>query len=258
MASLILKLMNPFLVMMILLGVILFGIKPEVENRRQLVRWARRLYGLLYVYTTPAFAYVVCGSLEWQCPEWKPVVTGPSTIVVLGGGVVSTPKSDRSSRLASGSLWRCHRAAELYRLHPESTVFVIGGNPDGVPGEDVSKLMGIALEELGVRAKDMVVETESRNTFENAAATNVILQQRGISSDSSHPLFLVTSRYHMPRAVRLFQRTGMFVVPVGCDSRVEEIDWNITAGLPSSRATDASNEAMREWLSTAISFLRYR
>ena len=63
--------------------------------------------------------------------------------------------------------------------------------------------------ESGVPETALLLETESHNTFENAACTAQLLRERGMTR-----IVLVSDRAHLPRAARLFRRAGLEVVGV--------------------------------------------
>jgi uncharacterized SAM-binding protein YcdF (DUF218 family) len=64
------------------------------------------------------------------------------------------------------------------------------------------------LESWGVPTDAIIVETNSRNTYENARQTKKILQTREIDT-----ILLVTSAFHMPRALATFRHVGPRVLP---------------------------------------------
>src|SRR5205085_6891262 len=68
------------------------------------------------------------------------------------------------------------------------------------------------LEEWGVPESAILVETRSKNTAENGAFSRDVLATRGIQR-----VLLVTSAYHMPRAVAAFRRAGLQVSPSPTD-----------------------------------------
>ena len=65
------------------------------------------------------------------------------------------------------------------------------------------------LVDLGVPAEMVIVEGRSRDTAENARRCREILDRRGFK----RPL-LVTSAYHMRRAVAAFEKEGVKVTPL--------------------------------------------
>ena len=64
----------------------------------------------------------------------------------------------------------------------------------------------------GIPAKDILIENKSRNTFENASFSKHIL-------DSLHlqgPYVLISSAFHLHRALQVFDKAGIKVVPYPC------------------------------------------
>ena len=251
MYSLIVRLANPFLVLLLLPGIAIALRWRRRENRSRWLGYVTAIYGVLYVYCLPITAYWICGSLEWQYSSLKERPPETRAIIVLGGGIISPRRAGDPTRLAEGSLLRCHRAAELYHAGAPCRVFVIGGNPDDVAGDDVSAVMTRILEQLGVAARDLTVETASRNTEENAYAVANLLAGEIVT----RPL-LVTTAMHLPRAVRLFRRHGIDVVPAGCQYRTDEFEFGVFSFLPSARTAAYNNEAAHELLGTLWLFLR--
>src|ERR1700730_13620600 len=62
------------------------------------------------------------------------------------------------------------------------------------------------LESLGVARGRIIVEDHSRNTVENAVYSKTIVQP-----NSGERWLLVTSAYHMPRAIGVFRKVGISV-----------------------------------------------
>ena len=60
----------------------------------------------------------------------------------------------------------------------------------------------------------------SRNTYENALYSRQFLQEKGINQ-----IILVTSAFHMPRSVMLFEQQGFEVFPAPTDYGVTQDGW---------------------------------
>jgi uncharacterized SAM-binding protein YcdF (DUF218 family) len=121
-------------------------------------------------------------------------------------------------------------AVGLYR-EGAAPLLVMSGGGTGPVAE--AAVMRDLAREAGVPEAALLLEAESRNTFENAANTVRLLQAVGKSR-----IVLVSDRAHLPRAVRLFRRAGFDVVGV--------------AGVPAS----SMRRAMRAVLYEAASLLR--
>lgn len=61
---------------------------------------------------------------------------------------------------------------------------------------------------------------ESRNTYEDARFSANLLHEKGIER-----VLLVTSAFHMPRSVRLFEAQGIEVIPLPVDYTITDAEW---------------------------------
>jgi len=94
----------------------------------------------------------------------------------------------------------------LYREGAAPLIVMSGGGADGIA--EASVMRDLACE-AGVPETALLIEIESRNTFENAAHTARLLDGIG-----KFRIVLVTDRAHLPRASRMFRRAGLEIVAV--------------------------------------------
>ena len=141
---------------------------------------------------------------------------GPRTsIVMLGGGTneradgTLVPKHDVYARIAlvAALQARCLEAGGTCK------VIVSGGNPQHHAASEADTYAPWLLR-AGIAKRDLVLENRSLTTWENARNVAPIVQ--GQRADT---LFVVTSAYHMPRAMLDFHRFGMNPVPAVSDVR---------------------------------------
>lgn len=155
----------------------------------------------LTLCATPAFATALQRTLTNQYPA-QTASTYPSAdaIVILGGerDPQQTRWDDEDADIAAS---RVGFGYLLFKANRAPVVLLSGGEGDAL------RMAGM-LEQQGVPADALHVESESRTTYENARNSAVILQQRGI-----HRILLVTSAAHMPRAVASFEKQGLDVIP---------------------------------------------
>ncbi len=158
-------------------------------------------------------------NLEWQYlpPE---EFAEEDVIVVLSGGT-DAPLYPRSTVEVNGSGDRVIYGAHLYHRGVASHLLVSGGS---VPylGESVPECQQMAelLVMLGVPEDAIWQETFSRNTYENALYSYEFLQEKGINH-----IVLVTSAFHMPRSVMLFEQQGFKVIPAPTDYHITVESW---------------------------------
>jgi uncharacterized SAM-binding protein YcdF (DUF218 family) len=62
---------------------------------------------------------------------------------------------------------------------------------------------------MGIDRARVILEDQSRNTRENATGTAELLKARGLVPKPGERWLLVTSAYHMPRAMGVFRKAGL-------------------------------------------------
>ncbi len=93
----------------------------------------------------------------------------------------------------------------------------------------------LALEQLliasNVKPKNYHLETSSKNTYENAKYCSEYLQSRNLTS---RKILLITSAFHMPRAIACFEKQGIHVIPFPVDFKTHSTEFSLEAVIPSS------------------------
>ncbi len=199
-------------------------------------------------------------TLEWQYlpPEEFPEV---DVIVVLSGG--TEPALYPRSTVEVGSAGdRVIYGAHLYHQGVAPHLLVTGGS---VPylGERVpeSQLMAELLMMLGVPESAIWQESVSRNTYENALYSYEYLQEKGIRR-----IVLVTSAFHMPRSVMLFEQRGFDVIPAPTDYHITEEGWarlwephfltQLFNFFPTASNLSSTTHSLKEYLGLLVYRLR--
>jgi uncharacterized SAM-binding protein YcdF (DUF218 family) len=221
--------------------------------RRRLLAWLLVLLGVvgLWLCFTPA---VGLGLTNWllQPPralmeaEISELKKAPkTTIVVLGGGRQLLAPEYGISTLRPYSIERLRYGLWLARETALPVGFSGGVGHGAAPGSSEAEIAArIAEREFGRPLR--WTEAESRDTRENALKTVALLQTMGIEQ-----IVLVTHDFHMPRALRNFQRAAegrkmkIVAAPMGLPTggRLIAGDW-----LPSTRGFEMTWLALHEWL----------
>lgn len=195
----------------------------------------------LYVLSTPLCATYLLGLLER--PPSRPFVLaqGGDAIVVLGAGTYFNAPEYGADTVSAMSLERLRYAARLQHATAKP-LLVTGGSPAGGTAEGV--LMKAALEQ-DFRVPVRWAETASDNTRENAVFSASILKQSGVNT-----IYLVTHAWHMPRAQREFERSGLKVIPAAT-SFTSRRELGAMDFLPGARGLLQSYFAMHEAIGLA-------
>ncbi|MCL1629958.1 YdcF family protein [Roseibaca sp. V10] len=182
--------------------------------------------------------------LETRYPV-GPDMPAPTGIIVLGGG----------EHIARSAFWKrpeLNNAAErftatmaLARQYPDARVIFTGGS--GALGDLGNTVSGATVAraffaEQGLDPDRLTLEGASRNTAENATRSFDLIQP-----EPSQRWVLITSAFHMPRAMNSFTRAGWTgITPWPVDFRSAAIrfrlTWSFVEHLP------VLNTALREYL----------
>ena len=127
-------------------------------------------------------------------------------IVVLGGSVGLPIKPRADSQLGGNRLLHAYR---LYNAKKAPIIIISGGNVFKQVGmESEAHYTSEILKEWGISSENIIAEGQSRNTYENAVRTKKLMESRQIDR-----ILLVTSAFHMPRALATFRTLGINAVP---------------------------------------------
>lgn len=223
-------------------------VKGRIRLARQL---SLVLFTALIVVAVLPIGDVAIRPLELRFPA-DPPLTRLDGIIVLGGAEDVGLTALRDQLQLNEGAERYTSALALARRFPKALILFAGGS-----GE-LRDLVGAKLSEAdvahrfftgqGLAEERMLFEGRSRNTSENARLSLELVQPKG-----GDKWILITSAYHMPRALHSFERAGWVeLVPYPVDFRstslAKGIGWNLAGNLQNL------NTAVKEW----IGLLAYR
>ncbi len=129
---------------------------------------------------------------------------------VIAGGFINTAEAEKNVIILGLALengkpvrdlyYRVETGQKYWEQHDDVTLILTGGNPDE-SGRTEADVMHDILAERGVPEEQMHLENKAENTVENFENTAKII-------DLDTPIVLVSSNYHMSRAVRLARQAG--------------------------------------------------
>lgn len=187
--------------------------------------------------------------LEQRFPAWDASRGAPDGIVVLGGAIDSEIAAARGAVALNEAAERITATAELARRYPNARIIFSGGTGSLFGAALEAPLAVQALAALGVAADRIVAEEQSRNTVENAVFSRLIADPK-----PGERWLLVTSAFHMPRAIATFRAAGFPVeaYPVDWRTRGPADATAMFSTLPAGLAS--TDTAVHEW----IGLLAYR
>lgn len=185
-----------------------------IKNKRYASIARKASVGMFCIFTNPLLAQWAINAWE---PEPIPYATMPKdyayAIVLSGITHPDRPPFDRVQFNKGAD--RIVHAVDLYTIGVVKKILITGGS--GVltfEGKKESlKLRDFAIQR-GVSRRDIIVEDQSRNTYENAILSKKMLSD---VEAKSNKMLLITSAFHMPRAYLCFKKAGMNVTPFPTD-----------------------------------------
>jgi uncharacterized SAM-binding protein YcdF (DUF218 family) len=186
--------------------------------------------------------------LEERFPAWDASRGAPDGVVVLGGAVDELVTAARGEAALNEAAERMTAAVSLAQRYPHARILFSGGRGRLVYGSDrESDAARRFFADMGVAPGRLLFEEAARNTDENA-----IFSHKLAAPQPGERWLLVTSAYHMPRAIGLFRR-------VGFDVEAYPVDWrtrgNEDLTRPFARASEGlrrTDIAVREWMGLVV------
>lgn len=177
--------------------------------------------------------------LEGRFPILRTLPDEADGIILLGGAVDPERTAEYDQVALNSAAARVTEVLRLARRYPAARIVLSGGLGTvlHVPITEAVATQQL-LVALGVAPGRLVIEDRSRTTHENA-----VFSKRLVDPRPGQVWILVTSAYHMPRAVGCFRRIGWPVVPDPVDFEVtDHFDVSFAHGL------GALGKAEHEWL----------
>jgi len=197
--------------------------------------------------------HVLIRQLEDQYPPayHLPITPSPVTldfIAVLGGGHAENEQLLWTSRLQNSSRARLVEAVRLAYLHPSATLLVCG--PIGKRKiNSHAQTLAEAAAELGVNPLRIRVLSQVHDTHDE------VLAIKSVSNEGS--VGLVTSAWHMPRAMGLGLKAGIRATACPADYRSPHAQLSLRDWLGfSSYGLESTTRTIREYLGLTWTAIR--
>ena len=209
--------------------------------------------GLLSIYlsSAPLFSGYLIEKLEIY-PALEPddlEQYKAGAIVILASESEKNAKEYGGDTVGANTLLRIRYGAFLQRK-TGLPILVTGGLVWQEHGKSLAQTMAESLaEDFG--AGEVWLEDNSQTTAENALLSARILSQKQIDR-----VFLVTQASHMPRAVAIFEKAGLNVIPAPTAFKSGQ-PFEVSGFLPAAYSINTSRLALHEMLGLLWYKIRY-
>jgi uncharacterized SAM-binding protein YcdF (DUF218 family) len=199
------------ILLLMLLGVLLLFTRFARAGRRLLVLGCV----LMIVFGVLPTGRMLLSALEERFPAWDASRGEPAGFIILGGSIDPEISDLHKTTAISGAAERLTAVPLLAKRYPNAKFIFTGGNASVFGGLAEADYVVPLFESFGVPRERVAIETESRNTAENAEFTRkIVLPKPG------ERWVIVTSAFHMPRSIGSFRAAGF-------DVEAYPVDWRI-------------------------------
>ncbi len=222
-----------------------------IRRRKRLAKgFGMTAAALLYFLSIEPVRDLIILPLENRyAPMPKDILLKDEHVVILGGGIIPRSPETGGASLSPGGYKRTVYGgilARRYGLEILTTGGIVLSDKIEIP--EAAAAEGL-LVNTGLSPDRITTETRSTNTWENA-----LYARKRIGAGM---IVLVTSAYHMPRAVSCFQAAGFRVVPAPTDYRGNRHGYGFLSFLPDASVFEESSLGIHEYLGLLYYSLRY-
>jgi uncharacterized SAM-binding protein YcdF (DUF218 family) len=166
------------------------------------------ILALIAAATLPLGALMIA-PLEDRFPGPPANMSPPTGIIVLGGAIDDAASAARGQTIFDEGGARITEAVILAKRYPQARVVYTGGTASLIAGASSTEALRAKtlMAAMGVEPGRIAIEDRSRNTEENARFTAAIVHPA-----PSQRWVIVTSAFHMPRAMGVFEKAGFHAI----------------------------------------------
>jgi uncharacterized SAM-binding protein YcdF (DUF218 family) len=159
---------------------------------------------ILVAAATLPLGVLLIAPLEDRFPLPPLDLPPPEGIIVLGGSINDDASTNRQETIFDEGGERLTEAVILAKRYPHARVVYTGGSSSfaGVTSTEALQTRKL-MSQMGVAPERVTIEDKSRNTDENARFTSAI-----VHPEPSQRWMVVTSAFHIPRAMGVFEKAG--------------------------------------------------
>lgn len=195
-----------------------------------------------YAWSVSAMSILLCIPLErdytnlvgyGNCESFPKV----DAIVDLGGAMTFNTKKFPYVQGPAGRAWQC---ARLWKAGRASVVIPTG--------QGIAETDAVLIKDLGVPESAIKVENIARNTEEHP---KYLAKMLNASETNKVKIIVVTSAWHLKRAMLMFEKYGPCFDAIPCPGEVDvygDSSWGVSRFLPSSDIFESNVRYLHEWI----------
>lgn len=174
-------------------------------------------------------------------------------ILILGGATFPSLFREYGQISLNGSAERLVESVEIINKFKKAKIIFSGGS--GVvnrPDLGHSQVAKSFYNKIGIDKNRILFEDDSRNTYEN-----IIFSKKIANPKNNETWLLITSAYHMKRALLVAQKNNWNIIPYAVDFKNLR-DFKLTPNLNLLSNLNSFQEASHEWLGLLYYYLMGR
>jgi uncharacterized SAM-binding protein YcdF (DUF218 family) len=235
---------NALLILLSLGVMLLFSGRPRLGGGLVAIS----AVALLAIGLLPIGAWLLA-PLEDRFPPSPALPQQVDGVIMLGGALDHDLTVARRQLVLRDPGERFVALVRLARRYPEARLVLAEGKGSLGPREFEEALPAKPFfADLGIDRGRVIVEYQARNTYENG-----LLTKRLVNYQAGQQWILITSAWHMPRAVGVFRKAGWPVIPYPVDYRTNGTSIGYR-GLDLKGGLERFSLGAREW----VGLLGYR
>jgi uncharacterized SAM-binding protein YcdF (DUF218 family) len=207
---------------------------------------------LLWIFGTPVISDRLMSSLEDRYPYRSDQDCPRADAVFVFGGMLRLRDHPGAAAIPwNEAAERFDRAVDLYKSGAAQLLVLSGGAERYPGGPDEGEILKARALTLGVAERAILVTPQTFNTEQEASALKQLAAQK-----SWKKVLVVTSAYHMSRAIRMSVGcvAQLIPVPVAYETPDPRTSWAFRRPeyyIPQAQALFISERALREYLGIA-------
>ncbi len=207
---------------------------------------------LLFIFSNPFVFNIVSSFWEAEPIPISSIDSSYDYAIILGGFSSYNKKipqqyllNERGDRLTS--------TLSLYFSKKVKKIWISGGASqiwEKTPSEAI--LVRDFLLQMGIPEEDIILEKDSKNTYENALFSRQMMEDR----QENPKCLLITSAFHMPRAKRLFRKQKIDVTPFPTDHLAVPLNQPRHIIIPGGKYLDQWDLLFKEWVGIIVYWIK--